>query len=149
MIDIYNNINIGKLLEIESLQYLSIFEYKFNEVNTYNVNTHGTKYVYKITINIEEDKYFKIINKKLYYVLPISLCDALCGFSKDITHLNGKTYTIKNSTKIINPDSIIELKNMGFKNIEEINSLYVQFKIEFPIELSGDKKKEIENILNK
>lgn len=149
IIDIYNNINIGELLEIDSLQYLNIFEYKFNEVNTYNVNVDGKKYVYKITINIEEDKYFKVINEKLYYILPISLCDALCGFSKDITHLNGKTYTIKNSTKIINPDSVIELKKMGFKDNEEINSLYIQFKIEFPIELSDDIKKELVNILNK
>ena len=115
IIDIYNNINIGELLEIDSLQYLNIFEYKFNEVNTYNVNVDGKKYVYKITINIEEDKYFKVINEKLYYILPISLCDALCGFSKDITHLNGKTYTIKNSTKIINPDSVIKLKKWVLK----------------------------------
>lgn len=149
IVDLYNNINIGELLEIESLQYLSVFEYKFNEVNTYNVNINGKKYVYKITINVEEDKHFKVINKELYYVLPISLCDALCGFSKNITHLNGKTYTIKNSTKIINPDSSIELKKMGFKNNNEISSLYVQFKIEFPIDLTFDEKKELENILNK
>jgi hypothetical protein len=38
---------------------------------------------------------------------------------------------------------------MGFKNNEEIHSLYVQFKIEFPIELSDGEKKEIANILNK
>ena len=38
---------------------------------------------------------------------------------------------------------------MGFKDNEEINSLYIQFKIEFPIELSDDIKKELVNILNK
>ena len=38
---------------------------------------------------------------------------------------------------------------MGFKNNDKISSLYVQFKIEFPIDLTFDEKKELENILNK
>jgi hypothetical protein len=148
LMDIYNNINIGDILDIECLRYLNIFEIKFNEVNTYNVKVNKSKYIYKITVNVENDQNFRLVNNELHYTMNISLLEALCGFSKSINHLNGKTYTIKNSTKIINPGSSIELKNLGFKNNDDIGSLFVSFNINFPTDLSQESKDGLMNILN-
>tara|TARA_B110000305_G_C19465103_1_gene657274 strand:- start:6909 stop:7793 length:885 start_codon:yes stop_codon:yes gene_type:complete len=138
--DIYNNTSIGDLLHVDELKFHYIENYNFNDVNDFTIRDGDQKSIYKIKFNIVEDSNFKIIDNTLCYILKISLKEALCGFSHNLHHLNGKSYMIKNYNKIINTTSKITLDNMGIKKNDGNGHLTIIFDIIFPQELTDDNK---------
>lgn len=144
--DIYNNTSIGNLLHVDDLKFHYIENYNFSEVNDFIIRDGDQKSIYKIKFNIVEDSNFKIIDNTLCYILKISLKEALCGFSHNLHHLNGKSYMIKNYNKIINTTSKITLDNMGIKRNDGNGPLTIIFDILFPEELTDDNKTILSDI---
>ncbi|XP_035228585.1 dnaJ homolog subfamily B member 11-like [Stegodyphus dumicola] len=87
----------------------------------------------------------------LYTNLTISLTDALCGFTMEITHLDGHKVEITRD-KITFPGARIRKKNEGMPNYENNNlkgTLYVTFDVDFPKgELTAEHREKIKEILN-
>ena len=71
----------------------------------------------------------------------LNLKEALCGFSFQIEHLNGKTLGINNTTTIIPPGSKKVINTMGMvKEGHPPGNLIIEFEIEFPSSLSPEQK---------
>ena len=103
----------------------------------------------KIFIKITDDK-TSLVRRgmDLIYVKKLSLKEALCGFTFDISHINGKIYTINNNTgKIITPAFQKSIPQMGMKRGKQIGSLIINFKIKFPEDLTDEQRIQLSEIL--
>jgi DnaJ-class molecular chaperone len=79
----------------------------------------------------------------------VSLKDALCGFSFEIDHINGKNYKISNQPgNIIKPGYVREICGMGMKRNSQVGRLFIKFNIKFPEKLSEDQIEKLNEILN-
>jgi DnaJ-class molecular chaperone len=102
----------------------------------------------KLIITINNNTNFKREGLELIYNKNISLKEALCGFSFEITYLNGKKYTINNKKgNIITPNYRKIIPNMGIKRDNHIGNLIIVFNVIFPDSLSNKIIDKIENIL--
>jgi DnaJ family protein B protein 11 len=85
---------------------------------------------------------FKREKNDLHTNLVISLKEALLGFKKQITHLDGHQVTIKKEG-VVQPGDVIKIKEEGMPvhQTSEKGDLYVKIEIKFP-ELLTEKQKE-------
>ena len=132
-IDIPKGIDDGEIIFIKE---------KGNIIDNFNGNV-------KIFIKIENNTEFKRNGLDLIYEKTISLKEALCGFCFELKHLNGKTYTITNSSTIghvicQNYKKIIP--NMGLMRDEHLGNLVIVFNVKFPDQLSEDVLEELKKI---
>jgi DnaJ-class molecular chaperone len=79
----------------------------------------------------------------------ISLKDALCGFSFEIRHLNGKTLYMNNLTNhtIIRPNYRKHIPNLGMVKNGHTGDLVIVFEVEFPETLSAEVIEQIRGLL--
>jgi len=103
-----------------------------------------------LIIKIENNTPFKRQNMDLIYNKTLTLKEALCGFSFEITKLDGKIIKISNLEEhtIINPEHKMIMPQMGMKKEGVgIGNLIIEFKIEFPISLSLTQRESLNKIL--
>jgi DnaJ family protein A protein 2 len=102
----------------------------------------------KIFIKVANHPRFERRGLDLIYFHNISLKDALCGFTFELKHLNGKSYTINNKKgNIIPPNYEKIIANMGLTREEHIGSLIICFKVDFPETLGEKQIDELSTIL--
>ena len=102
----------------------------------------------KIKIILENEPEFKRDGLNIIYNKNITLKEALCGFSFNLTFINGKVYTINNNSgNIIYPDYLKEIPNMGFTRGSNTGKLIIKFSITFPEKLDNDKVDKLKEIL--
>jgi DnaJ-class molecular chaperone len=104
----------------------------------------------KIIVNIENNTEFKRAGLDIIYKKKISLKESLCGFSFEITHLNGKQLCLNNNTNrtIIKPYFKKVIPNMGLiRDKENIGNLIIEFEIDYPETLSDTQIEALTNIL--
>ena len=103
-----------------------------------------------LVIKIENKTIFKRQNMDLIYNKTISLKEALCGFSFEITNLDEKIIKFSNleDYTIINPNQKIIMPNMGMKKEGGgSGNLIIEFTIEFPKTLSFLQRESLNQIL--
>jgi DnaJ-class molecular chaperone len=103
----------------------------------------------KIFIKIENNTEFKRVGLDLFYEKTILLKDALCGFSFELKHLNGKIYTITNSSTVghvICQNYRKIIPNMGLMRDGHLGNLIISFNIKFPEQLSESVLEELKKI---
>jgi len=88
-----------------------------------------------LTIDVLASSFQLIDSEVLCYHKTISLKEALVGVTFPLEHLNGKTYQIRNSGKIISENAEICLPNLGWK---EKTDLKLIFHVQFPDSLSEE-----------
>lgn len=102
----------------------------------------------KIYVNVENTTQFQRYGIDLLLEKPISLKEALCGFSFEIKYINDKNYTINNTQgNIITPNYKKTIPGMGLERNEKRGNLIIHFIIEFPTTLSIDKINLLRDIL--
>lgn len=103
----------------------------------------------KISIIIKNDTPFKRSGLDLIFEKTITLKESLCGFSFEISYINGKNYTINNNNKvtIIRPDYKKSYPNMGLKRGEHTGNMIILFHVQFPDDLTEDQVNGLRNIL--
>ena len=102
----------------------------------------------KVFVKVENSSYFKRQGLDLIFEKKISLKEALCGFSFELVHVNGKTYTINNNTgSIVTPSYYKSIPNMGLKRNEHVGNLVITFNVVFPDSLSNKQRDAISNAL--
>lgn len=79
----------------------------------------------------------------------ISLKEALCGFSFEINHLNGKKLSLNNKTKInvIKPNYKKMFPNMGMTKGNSTGNMIINFDVDFPETLSEEQIAKLADIL--
>ena len=116
--------------------------------NVININGQVLKGEVKIFVKVENKTLFKRNGLDLIYDKKITLKEALCGFTFELKHLNGKSYTINNNAgSIINPGYKKVIPNMGLPRDEYIGNLIICFEIQFPEKLSEETVKKLNEIL--
>jgi len=103
----------------------------------------------KLSFKIEEHPLFKRRESDLIYKKKISLKEALCGFSFELQHLNGKMLFLNNKSNrtIITPDTKKTIPNLGIEYEGKTGNLIIEFIIDFPINLSEEQMNMIESVL--
>lgn len=113
-----------------------------------NIMNEQCKGDVKIFVKIENNTIFTRVGLDLVLEKNITLKDALCGFSFDITYINGKSYTLNNNPgNIITPGFRKMIPNMGFEREQHKGNLVIIFNVEFPEKLTEEQIKQIGNIL--
>jgi DnaJ-class molecular chaperone len=113
-----------------------------------NVVNETVKGDVKIFIKVANETDFKRNGLDLIFEKHISLKDALCGFSFQLEHVNGKVYTINNSSgSIVIPEYQKIMPNMGLERETHIGNLIIHFHIDFPEKLNEEQIKQLKNIL--
>jgi DnaJ family protein A protein 2 len=102
----------------------------------------------KIFIKIENDTMFERQGLNLLIKKNISIKESLCGFTFEMKHLNGKTYTLHNNVgNIIPPDFKKIIPNLGLTREAHIGHLVIHFIVDFPDKLSEETIETLRKIL--
>jgi DnaJ-class molecular chaperone len=117
-----------------------------NKGNIVNENCKGDL---QFVVLIENGTTFKRVGLDLHYNKTITLKEALCGFSFEITHINGKTLNINNNGNItiIKPNYTKVIPNLGMKRGDNTGNLNIIFDLEFPDFLMHDQIEALKEIL--
>ena len=104
----------------------------------------------KIIVKLKKHKIFDREGLDLILNKNISLVEALSGIKLQITHLNNKKYNFTTEDKIIQPNSIEEIKELGFKreDMVYVGRLLIKFNVNIPEKLTLEQRREICNIIN-
>jgi DnaJ-class molecular chaperone len=103
----------------------------------------------KIIIQVKNETMFKRQGLDLVIKKTISLKEALCGFSFEIHHINGKTLNLNNKT---NP-TIVKLNykktvaGLGMNRDGVYGNLVIEFDVVFPEALTAEQIKQIVEII--
>lgn len=104
-----------------------------------NIKSENCKGDLKLFIQVVNLSAFKRSGLDLIMEKTISLKDALCGFSFDIKYINGKSYTINNSSGNIIPANYNKMiPNMGLERNNHKGNLIIVFNVEFPEKLTPE-----------
>ena len=119
-----------------------------------NVFDEGNKGDIKVFIQISNDTELVRDALDLIYKKTLTLKEALTGFSFDIKHISGKSYTINNSNgKIITPGYHKSIANMGMRRVLPhpasplLGDLIIVFDVEFPTSLTDEQRDKIKDVL--
>ena len=84
----------------------------------------------------------------LYTSIEIPLLDALTGFKRTLTHVDGQKFVIT-VDGVIECDHIMRVPGKGMPRHrgKGFGDLYVKFEVDFPDELTSDQKKSLRSIL--
>jgi DnaJ-class molecular chaperone len=112
-----------------------------------NVLNENCKGDIKIFVKIENDSIFKRVGLDLVLEKNITLKEALCGFSFEITYINGKSYTLNNNAGNIIPHGFRKvISNMGLERDQHKGNMVVEFNVQFPEKLSESVITSLKNI---
>lgn len=103
----------------------------------------------KITIQIENSSVFKRHGLDLIYTKTLTLKEALCGFTIELTHLSGKKLTLSNTTNrsVISPNSKKVIGEFGMVRENMVGNLIIDFVIQFPEKITDEQATLLANIL--
>jgi DnaJ-class molecular chaperone len=107
---------------------------------------NDTKGEIRIAFRVQNNTSFKRQGLDLVYKQKISLKEALCGFSFEIVHLNGKRLCLNNNSNptVIKPNFKKVVPNLGMVREGNTGNMIIDFELEFPESLT---KEQIENLL--
>jgi DnaJ-class molecular chaperone len=103
----------------------------------------------KIIIQVKNETVFKRQGLDLVIKKTISLKEALCGFSFEIHHINGKTLNLNNKTNptIVKPNYKKTVAGLGMNRDGAYGNLIIEFDVVFPDALTAEQIKNISEIL--
>ena len=103
----------------------------------------------RITFRVINNTPFKRSGLDLIYHQKINLKEALCGFSFEIIHLNGKKLCLNNNSNptVIKPNFKKVVPNLGMNREESVGNMIIDFEIEFPDSLTKEQVETLSNIL--
>ena len=133
-IDIPKGIDNNEIITIEN---------KGNIINSTN------KGDIKIKVFINKHNLFERTGIDLIFKKVITLKESLCGFSFDLTYLDGREFKINNEPGNIIPNNFKKIiYKMGMKRENDIGNLIIDFDIIYPKKLTIEQIKELEKILS-
>jgi DnaJ-class molecular chaperone len=117
-----------------------------NKGNIYITNGTTSYSNVKIVLILSKHDCFERIGLDIIYTKPITLKEALTGFTFTLLHLNKKHYKIV-SNEIIDFNYVKIVNNLGFIRDAYVGNLIIKFTITFPKSISQTNKALLENLL--
>jgi len=104
-----------------------------------------------LNVKTNKHRFFESrLNNDLYANMELNLKEALLGYSKDIKHMDNRSFTIEES-KPTQPFWIRTIKNEGmphFKYPSSKGDLHITLKVRFPQKFNEDEKKLINELFD-
>ncbi|KAI9265025.1 hypothetical protein BDA99DRAFT_40790 [Phascolomyces articulosus] len=93
---------------------------------------------------------FKREGDNLRTTVTLSLVEALTGFSKTITTLDGRKLGVNNSNTVVQPGQESTVSNEGMPNSKtgRKGNLIIRYDVKFPTSLTSSQKEAIKNAFN-
>jgi len=103
----------------------------------------------KVNVQVENTSAFKRQGLDLIYKKKITLKEALCGFSFEISHLNGKTFSLNNKTNstVVKPNYRKTVQGLGMVRDTATGNMVIEFEIEFPEALTEEQIAKLSDAL--
>lgn len=117
-----------------------------NKGNIYITNGCTSYSNVKIVLILSKHECFERIGLDIIYTKPITLKEALLGFTFTLLHLNKKHYKIV-SNEIIDFNYVKIVNNLGFIRDAYVGNLIIKFTITFPKSISQTNKELLQTIL--
>lgn len=113
-----------------------------------NQMENGVRGELKLNIKITNSTQFRRQGMDLIYLKKISLKEALCGFSFEIVHLNGKTLCLNNNNNptVVKPGFKKIVAGLGIVRDQNAGNMIIEFEIEFPEKLTVEQIEMIRGI---
>lgn len=145
-------INGGQISEIENLMITipkGIDDGECIVLKDQGHITTGLRGDIKIIFKVTNQTGFKRQGLDLIYQKKISLKEALCGFSFEIHHLNGKLLSMNNTVNhsIIKPNYKKVVNGLGLVKENQTGNLIIEFLVEFPDTLNKEQIDVLKNVL--
>lgn len=114
-----------------------------------NVLYDNCKGVVKVNMHVDNTTAFRRQGLNLIYCKTLTLKEALCGFSFDLKHLNGKTLSMNNTQNVtlIKPQLQKVVPGYGMMREKNVGSLIIEFDVQFPDALTPEQVATLRNIL--
>ena len=114
-----------------------------------NVVNDTIKGEVRICIIVTNNTEFTRVGLDLVSKKTISLKEALCGFSVEVQHLNGKRMCLNNTNNptVIKPNFNKVIPSLGMIRENSTGNMIIEFTVEFPASLTKEQMDAISNIL--
>lgn len=114
-----------------------------------NVFHDHCKGVVKVNIHVDNTTPFRRQGLNLIYSKTLSLKEALCGFSFELKHLNGKTLAMNNTQNVtlIKPHLQKMVPGLGMTRDKNVGSLIIEFDVKFPDTLTPEQIEALRQVL--
>lgn len=102
----------------------------------------------RVRVAVERSDVVRRDGLNIVYSLEITLKEALCGFKKEITHLDGKTYLVASEQgKVIGQGGRRVIPHKGFQRGHSLGNLVIVFHIVMPKMLTMEQIDALSKIL--
>ena len=102
----------------------------------------------KVFLSVTNDSEFHRRGLDLVYEHTISLREALCGFSFDLRHVSGKSFSIQNPRgSVVTPSYRKIVPGLGMQRDGHTGNLIIDFKLVFPSRLGSEVVDQLESLL--
>lgn len=117
--------------------------------NKGNVLHENNKGVVKVNIHVNNATVFRRQGLDLIYSKMLTLKEALCGFSFEMKHINGKTLSMNNKQNVtmIKPNFRKVVPGMGMTRDKNVGALIIEFDVQFPDALTPEQIETLSNTL--
>jgi DnaJ-class molecular chaperone len=114
-----------------------------------NVLHDTCKGVVKVNIHVDNTTAFRRQGLDLIFCKTLTLKEALCGFSFEVKHLNGKTLAMNNTQNVtlIRPNFQKVVAGYGMTRDKNVGSLIIEFDVQFPDALTPEQVATLRDIL--
>lgn len=102
----------------------------------------------RITVRVKNGSEFTRKGSDLHLGMRISLKEALCGFTCEFDHFNGKRICMNNSTgnNVIKPNATKKINGLGMIRDGVAGNLIVEFDIKFPDTITEEQRAKLSEI---
>lgn len=112
-----------------------------------NVEGNDASHV-RMKVVIDKHDVFTRDKLNAIYHLNITLKEALCGYEKEIVHLDGKKYVIASEKgKIMSQRGRLTINGKGFRRGPSVGNLVIVFNVMMPKSLTTEQLQTLEEIL--
>jgi DnaJ family protein A protein 2 len=101
-----------------------------------------------LIFEIEPHGFFRREGIDLFCKKTISLKEALCGFSVEVLHLNGKTLRMTNQTQnnVVKPGYRREVPGFGMIRGDQTGKMIMEFDVSFPESITPEQRLALSEI---
>lgn len=144
---------MGRITQIETINIQVPQGIEENEVMILrecgHVLNEDVKGDVKITFEIKNSSIFKRHGMDLIYNKELTLKESLCGFSFEISHINGKVLNMNNlsNSAIIKPNYRKVVPGLGMIKNGQTGNLIIEMSVSFPDNLTKEQIEKIREIL--
>jgi DnaJ-class molecular chaperone len=144
---------MGRIVQIETINLQIPQGIEENEVMILREHGHvlneDVKGDLKITFEITNGTIFKRHGTDLIYNKELTLKESLCGFSFEISHINGKVLNMNNlsNSAIIKPNYRKVVPGLGMVKNGQTGNLIIEMSVIFPDSLTKEQIEKIRDIL--